>query len=77
MCGPSDKEMAEVLNLQKQGHTFHCAMRITTGDGECECNMTDSIPGPISRMMYAGRCPVCLGVDDHKEWCRNAKKEQG
>jgi len=26
-----------ILNLQKRGHTFHCAMRILAGDGECEC----------------------------------------
>lgn len=67
---PTDEE---VLNLQKEGHTFHCAMRILTGDGECECDFKNHIPGSISRGMYAGRCPVCLEPDNkpHKEWCRN------
>ena len=66
----------EVEQLQKEGHTFHCAMRILTGDGECECNKTNQIPGSISRQMYAGRCPVCLEVDGHKEWCRNRESEK-
>jgi len=61
-----------VLNLQKSGHTFHCAMRIITGDGECECNKKDFIPGSISRQMYQGRCLVCLEVKGHRNWCRNA-----
>ena len=61
----------EVLKLQKRGHTFHCAMRILCGDGECECNLTNHIPGIISAGMYHGRCPVCLMADGHKEWCRN------
>ena len=62
----------ERLKLQKEGHTFHCAMRILTGDGECECNKKDFIPGPISRKMYDGVCPVCLRREGHETWCRNA-----
>ena len=62
---------SEIEALQKKGHTFHCAMRILTGDGECECDKKDHIPGLISRSMYAGRCLVCLGVNSHKDWCRN------
>jgi len=65
---PTDKE---VLKLQKEGHTFHCAMRILTGDGECECNKGNIIPGSISNILYMGRCLVCLETDGHKEWCRN------
>jgi len=64
----------EILVLQKEGHTFHCAMRILCGDGECECNKKDFIPGFISRRMYKGRCPVCLQLKKHKPWCRNAKE---
>ncbi len=62
---------AEILKLQKEGHTFHCAMRILCGDGECECNKKDHIPGPISRSLYRGVCMVCLESDGHKDWCRN------
>jgi len=61
----------QILVLQKKGHTFHCAMRILTGDGECECNKKDFIPGGISRSMYSGVCLVCLETEGHKEWCRN------
>jgi len=70
MCEPTKED---VLKLQKEGHTFHCAMRILTGDGECECNKTDLIPGSISDAMYAGVCHVCLEPNGqpHKEWCRN------
>lgn len=65
-----DKE--DVLRLQKEGHTFHCAMRILCGDGECECNKKDHIPGSLSRSMYMGKCFVCLKPQDqHEEWCRN------
>jgi hypothetical protein len=64
----------KVLELQKEGHTFHCAMRIITGDGECECNKEDFIPGNISRQMYEGACLVCLEPEGarHSPWCRNA-----
>jgi hypothetical protein len=65
--------MDEILVLQKDGHTFHCAMRILTGDGECECNKRNVIPGGISRAMYAGKCFVCLKAEGHEEWCRNRK----
>ena len=61
----------ETLKLQKEGHTFHCAMRILIGDGECECNKKNTIPGPVSNILYMGRCLVCLEVDGHKEWCKN------
>jgi len=67
---PKDEQ---ILKYQKQGHTFHCAMRILTGDGECECNNRNHIPGSISRAMYAGKCMVCLQASGHKEWCRKAK----
>lgn len=62
----------QILRYQKDGHTFHCAMRILTGDGECECGKKDFIPGSISRKMYQGRCFVCLQTNGHKTWCRNA-----
>ncbi|KKN31170.1 hypothetical protein LCGC14_0826790 [marine sediment metagenome] len=65
----------EIEALQKAGHTFHCACRIQTGDGECECGKKDFIPGSISRRMFKGACPVCLervGLG-HKEWCRNRR----
>ena len=65
-------EYDKILALQKEGHTFHCAMRILTGDGECECGKKDVIPGGISRSMYNGRCYVCLcPKPDHVSWCRN------
>lgn len=70
MCDMPTEE--EILKLQKEGHTFHCAMRILTGDGECECGKKDFIPGSISRKMYEGRCPVCLKHEGHASWCRNA-----
>ena len=66
----------EIRKLQKEGHTFHCAMRILTGDGECECNKTNHIPGGISRAMYRDVCPVCLRKEGHEEWCRNANNKQ-
>ena len=61
----------EILKLQKSGHTFHCAMRILTGDSECECNKTNTIPRPLSRRMYGNRCLVCLELHTHKDWCHN------
>ena len=65
----------EILTLQKAGHTFHCTMRILTGDGECECNKQDCIPGGISRSMYTGVCFVCLKPkNSHEDWCRNNQK---
>jgi len=70
MCGMPTED--EILKLQKEGHTFHCAMRILTGDGECECGKKDFIPSGISRAMYKGRCPVCLKSEGHTPWCRNA-----
>ena len=65
---PTDKE---ILNLQKEGHTFHCAMRILVGDGECECFKKGYIPGSISRKMYQGVCSVCLKKkgERHADWC--------
>jgi len=66
---------AEILRMQKAGHTLHCACRIATGDGECECGKKDHIPGGISKLMYKNVCYVCLAKkgQEHKEWCRNAK----
>ena len=29
-----------IKTLVKCGHTYHCACRITWGDGECECGHT-------------------------------------
>lgn len=69
-----DIDDAKILELQKDGHTFHCACRIIWGDGECECNKKDFIPGSISRAMYQGRCFVCLKANGHKDWCRNKEK---
>jgi hypothetical protein len=67
----------EIEVLQREGHTFHCAMRILTGDGECECNKKDHIPGGISRQMYRGVCYVCLGKNgEHKKWCRNHPQDR-
>lgn len=71
MDGKPSKE--EILFYQKAGHTFHCAMRILCGDGECECYLHDIIPGGISRRMHQGVCLVCLEGEGHKDWCRNAK----
>ncbi len=67
----------EILELQKKGHTFHCAMRILCGDGECECNFKNNIPGSISASMYVGRCLVCLARDGekHEKWCRNKEAD--
>ena len=69
---PTDKEIEK---LQKDGHTFHCAMRILTGDGECECNKTSTETPGMSGLIYGNRCPVCMCKDDnHKEWCRLKNK---
>lgn len=66
---PTDKE---IKDLQKEGHTFHCAMRILTGDGECECSKTSTKTPGFSKIIYGDRCAVCLCLDGyHKEWCRN------
>ena len=69
----------EIEKYQREGHTFHCAMRILTGDGECECGKKGIIPGGISRRMFGGLCPVCLAAseDSHKDWCKmyQARKE--
>ena len=29
---------AQINKLTKEGHTEHCAKRMTWGDGECECH---------------------------------------
>ena len=34
-----DRITKEIERLEGEGHSFHCAMRITTGDGECECGI--------------------------------------
>ena len=70
-------DRVDPLPLQKEGHTFHCAMRILTGDGECECGKIDFIPGKISRGMYAGVCLVCLKKSGHTDWCRNKEVDGG
>ena len=31
------KEQKEVIDLQAEGHSLHCAQRQVWGDGECEC----------------------------------------
>lgn len=68
---PTDKEIED---LQREGHTFHCAMRILTGDGECECNKTSTKTPGFSGLIYGDKCPVCLCSDNnHKPWCRNKK----
>lgn len=70
--------LKRIKTLQKKGHTFHCGCRQVWGDGECECNKKNQIPGGISRAMYKGRCMVCLVPDGkkHKIWCRNANTAQ-
>jgi len=61
----------EILNYQKKGHTFHCAMRILTGDGECECGKTSTQTPGFSGKLYGHKCAVCLCENDnHEEWCR-------
>lgn len=44
----------KIDELEREGHTGHCAARMTFGDGECECELKGIIPGPISRMMCGG-----------------------
>jgi len=64
---PTDEE---IQRYQEAGHTFHCAMRILTGDGECECNLKGHIPGEVSRSMYQGLCVICLERHpEHKSFC--------
>ena len=29
----------EIMSLEKQGHSNHCACRQVWGDGECECDL--------------------------------------
>ncbi len=31
-------DLADIADLEAEGHTLHCARRITWGDGECECS---------------------------------------
>jgi hypothetical protein len=70
--GMPTKEEIEVF--QKQGHTFHCAMRILTGDGECECGKKSTVTPGFSGLLYGDKCAVCLCVgNNHKDWCRIGK----
>lgn len=43
ICGGCERENVmthmNIERLIKEGHTEHCAKRITWGDGECECNL--------------------------------------
>ena len=74
MCFDYPNE-AEILKLQKEGHTFHCAIRLINGDGECECNLKGIIPGAISNGMYLGVCNICLKPSPaHELWCKCAKQ---
>jgi len=74
-CEQCKKDFFEIERHQKEGHTYHCSCRLVWGDGECECGLTDYIPGDISRSMYRGLCPVCLIPEGsgHEKWCRNNK----
>ena len=66
-------EADRIRRYQRLGHTHHCACRIVWGDGECECNFKDVIPGSISNRMYQGVCNICLKKDskEHEDWCKN------
>lgn len=47
-----EKESLEnIERLVGEGHTHHCACRMTWGDGECECNKQGITPGEISKMI--------------------------
>lgn len=64
----------EILKLQKDGHTFHCAMRILCGDGECECGKTSTVTPGFSGKLYGHKCAVCLCEGNaHKDWCHLGK----
>jgi len=68
---PTDQEIEA---LQRDGHTFHCAMRILTGDGECECGKTSTHTPGFSGKLYGHRCAVCLcDGNNHEDWCRIGK----
>ena len=72
---PSEEE---ILKLQMDGHTFHCAMRILTGDGECECDLKGHIPGGLSKAMYTGVCTICLAPSgSHHDWCKMKQSSTG
>ncbi len=70
---PTDEE---VLKLQKKGHTFHCSMRILTGDRECECNKTSVVTPGFSEKLYGHLCAVCMRKKGHEDWCRNRKSNK-
>lgn len=65
----------EIENLQKEGHTFHCAMRILCGDGECECGKTSTVTPGFSGKLYGNLCAVCMREDGHEPWCRVAQNK--
>ena len=67
---PSDEE---IETLQKEGHTFHCAMRILCGDGECECNKTSTSTPGFSGKLYGHLCAVGMKENGHESWCRIGK----
>lgn len=40
-----------ISELQRKGHTYHCACRLVWGDGECECELRGKKPPIISQMV--------------------------
>lgn len=38
-------EWDDIADLERQGHTYHCAARQVWGDGECECSGGGTDPG--------------------------------
>lgn len=59
MCNPCEncKDLyRQIINLMEEGHTNHCAWRMVSGDGQCECKKQGIIPGPISKEMVKSQC---------------------
>ena len=40
----------DILRLQKEGHSYHCAMQMLRGDGECCCGQADNRHEFMARM---------------------------
>ena len=56
VCPDCQKDVDYREELISQGHTYHCASRMSMGDGECECELKGIQPpeGSISYKILTG-----------------------